>query len=1479
MSFANSADLTFVIKMRDRISAGLKNVKDGFKKIGGEVKQAAMDAQFLSRNVMGVRVSLDDAARAATRFVQSIALRSTHSSMMAVAGAAQLIAAAFAGSGMLGLVKFGSSVGLLPKFMGQAAKAADGLANRFDLMGKFLERLQTSKNPFLKFVGWVAGPAAQLATVTVLLGKLKGLGDFELKLFKRPMFIGPIIEQIERMAEAISGKLFTAVDKASGGMFTMIDRLGKVKQFLDMLDSPVARATFAFTTLGAAAKSFFNEVDFQREFQKAFTVGDAPIEFAAGIRKQLQYISLETGRSMKELAASFTLISGSGFDGAEALQILEESARGAATGLGETKDVATFLMPTMRAYGDELGDVKTAHEKLLTAVQQGAAESEDFAKNFGQVFGIAKQAGISYDELIALSSAMTLTGLSTSEAVTAVRQSITDAIGPSRQGLNILAKYGMTLDDIQKSVRDNGIVETFAELEGKLSTLDFQRLFDQVQGRSAMLSIVNDFRDEYEAVRKEIETSFAGSTEEAFATLQQSAAFAADRGVAVLNNLLLNLALVVAPPLNAALNWLAENFDTVQDVIKQVFLWCMSLFVTMKAGPAIANMLAGALGALYNVAAKAFAGVGMVFSGTVNAIRATIAGIAPAVKTMAANVIAATAAIPQVFQSFIQMFRQGTLLTRLRMTAISAFVGIADGARTAGRAILFGLRNPLTAARMAATALTKVLPALARGIVMVGNALKTVAGIVGRTLLGVLGWLISTLMDVILMVWAFGDSWDWFDKVGGETVKWSDVMWGTFDWLGQQIGFIIDWIKRKWESWTVWLSPVIDTVVNALKFLWDWFSKIFFGMGNLLKFIVTAFGSMTGAVADSAMLIVDVMSEMADVVAGIFKGIWGAIENTFKGDLNKAGEAMMDGLSEAFTFDKVQSRLQVIGQHGAAIGKAWQMAFNSSADEAAMLQLTSWDKFVLERKKKREASAQYEAGGQKTGPGGFRPDDPDSLSSTVLGKDFTATLTKLAQGVDETYRMVEANELWGAAIDAGTDNVLRAVDGYTPLLESATYLKDVEAAREKISQQLIDNGQAQKFTAEQIQQMAMIQAVVETKQRREAEMKLDAFTLAREEAERIAKVQQDASLTPADREAAIAAIQREIEMRKERYNLNEKEIQALKDTTLAEQKLRTTIDTVQKTFDLQEETKLTEDLLGIRYESAEQYAVETARIQATAEMRRKHGEALTEEAKAYIRAAEAQARAQHRQDVKMPTIPEAIKKSWDDWQRRTQDIGTAIADTTVNAVDRMSDAFADFFTGQEVSWRDFANDVIKQIMRMITNMLILQAIQSAMNFFAGPTHPAITGPAPTGPLNTGNFGAGWGEFAKGGAFDRVRKFAKGSAFANSIVSSPTLFPFASGGIPRMGLMGEAGPEAVMPLKRLSGGRLGVSAETSGAGVTHIDARTTIVVEMKEVQDPMAARKQAQEAAGMIKEMLDQRDQQQQIKLARASRSLTYGANR
>ena len=89
-------------------------------------------------------------------------------------------------------------------------------------------------------------------------------------------------------------------------------------------------------------------------------------------------------------------------------------------------------------------------------------------------------------------------------------------------------------------------------------------------------------------------------------------------------------------------------------------------------------------------------------------------------------------------------------------------------------------------------------------------------------------------------------------------------------------------------------------------------------------------------------------------------------------------------------------------------------------------------------------------------------------------------------------------------------------------------------------------------------------------------------------------------------------------------------------------------------------------------------------------------------------------------------------------------------------------------------------------------------------------------------------------FAQGGAFSagRVMPFAQGG-----IVSQATAFPMRGG---TTGLMGEAGPEAILPLARGADGRLGVRAGGGGAMQVTINVTTPDVAGFARSQTQIAA---------------------------------------
>lgn len=170
-------------------------------------------------------------------------------------------------------------------------------------------------------------------------------------------------------------------------------------------------------------------------------------------------------------------------------------------------------------------------------------------------------------------------------------------------------------------------------------------------------------------------------------------------------------------------------------------------------------------------------------------------------------------------------------------------------------------------------------------------------------------------------------------------------------------------------------------------------------------------------------------------------------------------------------------------------------------------------------------------------------------------------------------------------------------------------------------------------------------------------------------------------------------------------------------------------------------------------------------------------------------------------------------------QSYLESIGTmrqATEELTLNGIKGVENAIFDLVTTGKTNFREFAADILRQTARMIIQQLVMRNIllivKEAFKFGGG----GVFAPnlQPTVSLPSG--------YAKGGTFaNNIIPYAKGGAFTNSIVSKPTLFKFAAGGTMQTGVMGEAGPEAIMPLSRGANGKLGVSSSGGGGGTTNV----------------------------------------------------------
>jgi hypothetical protein len=169
--------------------------------------------------------------------------------------------------------------------------------------------------------------------------------------------------------------------------------------------------------------------------------------------------------------------------------------------------------------------------------------------------------------------------------------------------------------------------------------------------------------------------------------------------------------------------------------------------------------------------------------------------------------------------------------------------------------------------------------------------------------------------------------------------------------------------------------------------------------------------------------------------------------------------------------------------------------------------------------------------------------------------------------------------------------------------------------------------------------------------------------------------------------------------------------------------------------------------------------------------------------------------------ARLNTLREGGYLTADTYARAMEDLRDKTGETESAFSDlgsTVGEAFTSFVTGAK-SGQEALSDLLTSLADTLAN--------SAFQAIAG----SLFGKGSEGGFLAGLLGNANGNAFSGG---RVAAFANGG-----IVTGPTVFPMANGA----GLMGEAGPEAIMPLTRI-GGKLGVRAAGGGGTVIHVDAR-------------------------------------------------------
>lgn len=154
-----------------------------------------------------------------------------------------------------------------------------------------------------------------------------------------------------------------------------------------------------------------------------------------------------------------------------------------------------------------------------------------------------------------------------------------------------------------------------------------------------------------------------------------------------------------------------------------------------------------------------------------------------------------------------------------------------------------------------------------------------------------------------------------------------------------------------------------------------------------------------------------------------------------------------------------------------------------------------------------------------------------------------------------------------------------------------------------------------------------------------------------------------------------------------------------------------------------------------------------------------------------------------------------------------------------NSFSAMEDALVQFTMTGKFNFKDLLKTILSEIVRFLAKQAVSSFIKVISGFFGGG--------GSSGGYDPWAGGGGYSDagFAKGGAFGTggIRLFADGG-----ILGGPTMFGMNNG----LGVAGEAGPEAIMPLSRGPNGKLGVYNFGGGGGGATIINNVVVNVESK-----------------------------------------------
>jgi len=349
----------------------------------------------------------------------------------------------------------------------------------------------------------------------------------------------------------------------------------------------VALGTLEVAALGAsvglAKASAESAGKFKDNFAEISTlITDISDKDLAGFELAIKDYATNSTASLESINGAIYNAISAGVDWENSLAFLAEAEKLSVAGKADLNDTVKVLTATLNAYGESTDQAGKYSDVLFNTVKNGVTTLPELSSQLGQVTGIAASLNIPFDELSAVIATLTANGLSTGNAITAIKGALTNIIKPTKQASEAAESLGIGFD--YAALQSKGFSGLMGEIAQK-STGNSEavtKLFGSVEGLNAALSLTSDkgaqaFIDKL----AEMQNS-TGATEDAFQKMMENTALLKQT---LANNLELTLVDIGTPIL--------DEFHDIDKAIIEIFKTIRSNLENDSTLGAVTNAVEG----------------------------------------------------------------------------------------------------------------------------------------------------------------------------------------------------------------------------------------------------------------------------------------------------------------------------------------------------------------------------------------------------------------------------------------------------------------------------------------------------------------------------------------------------------------------------------------------------------------------------------------------------------------------------------------------------------------------------------------------------------------------------------------------------------------------------------------------------------------------------------------------------------------------